>query len=225
MLQRNQIIEHHIVPTLAVSSDYIRERFGITAIMRTSLLYLINQAASDDSILSQMLLCIFSGNISQIGTATVRVPAFAEITQLKSPEHGYRQLGNIPNHNSFQLQAVPHHLDQQNEIFAADPDHPKSQAYAKIWQMYGVKMDSHFIHIFNLLQNPPTTSLSGSPASRNSPFGSLPPHPDSSVSLSSFLQQAENTQLLQNSHSMASPTENYLSTSSVYNFFSVYHLN
>lgn len=192
-------------------------RHEIAVIMRDSLLCLITQAASDSPTLSQIFHNVFSGNSSDIKTATIRVPAFSDINQLKSPEYGYRQLGNISNHFSFQLQAVPPTLDQQNEVFAADPEHLKSQDYCRIWQMYGLKMDRHFILIFHLPHNHHPASLSSSPASRNSPFGSLSPHSEHSASLVSFLQQVDSQPVLPHSR-ISSPVQNFMPISSKHKF-------
>lgn len=223
VLQHDQILDQQVIPTLVISSEYITLRHDVASIMLSSLLHLITQTTPTNPTFSQTLHSVLSGGNSHIGVATARVPAFAGVGQLKSPEYGYRQLGNIPGQIPFQLLPVPYTLDQQNEVFAADPDHVKSQDYSRIWRMFGLKMDKHFILVFNIPQNHPSASLSNSPASRSSPFGGLSPHPETSGSLVSFLHQAETQPQLQH----ASPAESYLpSTGGVYYKFSlVYHLH
>ena len=223
VLQQDQIIDQQVIPTLAISSEYITLQHDVASIMLSSLLHLITQITPTNPTFFQTLLSVLSGGNSHTGVATVRVPAFAGVGQLKSPEYGYRQLGNIPGQIPFQLQPVPYMLDQQNEVFAADSDHVKSQDYSRIWRMFGLKMDKHFILVFNIPQNHPSASLSNSPASRSSLFGGLSPHSETSGSLVSFLHQAETQPLLQH----ASPAESYLpSTSGVhYSFSLVYHLH
>lgn len=188
VLQQDQIIDQKVIPTLVIPSDYITVRYDVASIMLCSLLHLITQATPTDPTFSQTLVSVLSGGNFHTGVATVCVPAFAEVGQLKSPGYGYRQLGNISRLIPFQLQLVPQSLDQQNEVFAVDPDHIKSQEYSRIWRMFGLKMDRHFILLLNIPQNHSSTS---SPSSRSSLFGGLSPHLEPPTPLVSFLHQTE----------------------------------
>jgi len=100
VLQQDQIIDQKVIPTLVIPSDYITVHHNVTSIMLCSLLHLITQATST---FSQTLLSVLSGGNSHTGVATVRVPAFAEVGQLKSSGYGYHQLGSISGLIPFQL--------------------------------------------------------------------------------------------------------------------------
>ena len=166
----------------------LARRGGVTSILIGSLLNVLQQQNLMENGVSDELARAIGGarpEVEMFKIATTRIPSFGN--DMQDPVNGYRSLGMLSSVNAqmeFPSQAT---IQLGRELLAVQSDDPITKAFEHTWAPLGLKLETHFIIIFNQLSRdgslfslrditsaPGSSQINSAPGSHQSSVGYQP---------------------------------------------------
>ncbi|KAJ7913417.1 hypothetical protein B0H13DRAFT_1873853 [Mycena leptocephala] len=146
----------HLVRPIYIMEPFLAKREGVLSVTAPTLVNLVRTVINESRLPVPPLVVLALQSTMAVQIATTRVPFFE--MDWKATSYGFRPLlPLIPAAAELELPEDNLH----SEIFAIDPSHPKTAAYARIWELL-IKPEKHFVLA---LWAPPTSLMPSIPGS------------------------------------------------------------
>jgi hypothetical protein len=151
---------------ISIPSVFLSERGGVNSVTVATLLAALRKKLYvGDGVPAQLADIIMGLNDARdIIVATTQVPAF-DVVQVEDPIHGYRTLGSL-SFVEVQFEIPPSTFDCRRDVLAVHSnDNPKTDLFYRKWRPCQLRLENHFILVFNNISSPKTVAKSQNPFS------------------------------------------------------------